>query len=410
MSAVHVAYGGAHLVQQGTASKWRQLALRAFETYVPSADVLVHRFDIPAAHAEGVHARVDQTLRHPGALQALRIDFEDGYGVRANDEEDRDAEAAARAVAAMHEAPRSLGIRAKSLALPTRARALRTLSRFFEVLGAPPREFVVTLPKVQGARDVAMAVGALAALESRFGFEPLGIELMAETPELFAELQKEGLRHVRDAAEGRLRSLHFGAYDMLSALGVPGHEQRLSHPYATPLRLQLAAAAMPLDLPLYDGATLAMPVPTHRGAEPTRAQTEANGEAVLGAMRAHFDNVQDALALGWAGSWDLHPAQLVPRHLATVWSYQRALPIATPRLGAFLANAARATRAEQSFDDAASARGLLRFFVQGLEAGALLPADLTGLPVPADALRSLTFEQLVARVAQPSAAEVQLPR
>lgn len=401
MIPVHVAYGGAHLFNAKAATKWRDLARTAFDAHVVDAATLVRWFGVHEDRADPVYHRARAQLQQHTALASLRIDFEDGYGVRPHEEEDAAATAAAHGLAAMVDRPALLGIRPKSFAPATRQRAIRTLHGFFGALGPHvPEGFVVTLPKVGAAHDVAVAVGALAGLEERFGLAPLGIELMAETPAFFDAIAHGGLARFHDAAEGRLRSIHFGAYDLLSGLGIPGHEQRLDHSFCKSSRAALAQAAMPLGISLYDGATLTMPVAPHRQATLTEEQTRQNVEAVGRAMRDHSRNVRDALALGWAGSWDLHPAQLVARHVATIDYFLGALPEAKKRLTAFLQNAARATRAGQTFDDAASARGLLRFVVSGLEAGALTQADLTGLPVAATELGALSFDELVARLAQ----------
>lgn len=393
----HVAYGGAQLFAAGTAEKWRSLALAAFEEYVPTAETVARRFEVPEALAEKVRERVALQLRDARALASLRIDFEDGYGLRPDEEEDASAERAGQVLAMLTDPPDELGIRPKGFAPTTRARALRTLSRFFAALTAPlPEGFVVTLAKVQNAHEVSVAVGALSLLEARHGMAPLAIELMAETPGFFAEIERHGLERLHAAAEGRLRSVHFGAYDMLSALGVAGHTQSLSHPFCTPLRLALARAAAPLELPVYDGATLAMPVAPHRGGALDDTQRTENHTAVLEAMAAHAKSCDAALSLGLAGSWDLHPAQLVPRHIATTAFYLRALAGSQKRLAAFLTNAARATRAGQEFDDAASARGLLRFLARGLSCGALVDADLGELPITVSALRTHSFDELVA--------------
>src|SRR5882757_3308284 len=82
-------------------------------------------------------------------IEDLRVDFEDGYGRRADDVEDRDARAAAIALSATPTA--FSGIRIKSLEAPTRRRALRTLEIFAET---PTPGFRVTLPKVTSVRQV----------------------------------------------------------------------------------------------------------------------------------------------------------------------------------------------------------------------------------------------------------------
>ena len=66
-------------------------------------------------------------------IEDLRVDFEDGYGVRDDDQEDAAVKAAA---AVLLEGPRPpfVGIRIKSLEAATRHRALRTLDLFLSLL------------------------------------------------------------------------------------------------------------------------------------------------------------------------------------------------------------------------------------------------------------------------------------
>ena len=67
-------------------------------------------------------------------IEDLRIDFEDGLGIRRDGVEDDLALAAARAVVEMSAAgrcPPFVGIRFKSLEAATRARAVRTLELVF---------------------------------------------------------------------------------------------------------------------------------------------------------------------------------------------------------------------------------------------------------------------------------------
>src|SRR4030095_12407214 len=90
------------------------------------------------------------------ALEDFRIDFEDGYGNRSNEEEDETAVAAALEVAkGMKEntLPPFIGIRIKPFTEEMKERGLRTLDLFVTTLvketgGELPQNFVVMLPKV----------------------------------------------------------------------------------------------------------------------------------------------------------------------------------------------------------------------------------------------------------------------
>src|SRR5258708_952900 len=88
-----------------------------------------------------------------GGAHLFRIDFEDGYGNRADAEEDAHAAAAAREVAAGMKngtLPPFIGIRIKQFSQELMPRAMRTMDIFISTLiedtGALPPNFVVTLP------------------------------------------------------------------------------------------------------------------------------------------------------------------------------------------------------------------------------------------------------------------------
>jgi hypothetical protein len=90
---VHTVYGGAHLFSSETARKLGELAVRSLETYAPSADAFADAIALPRSLAGKVHQRVlDKLKREP--VEDFRIDFEDGYGNRPDDEEDGHAAAA----------------------------------------------------------------------------------------------------------------------------------------------------------------------------------------------------------------------------------------------------------------------------------------------------------------------------
>src|SRR5512140_1979659 len=101
---VHVFYGGAHLFRAGLAKKLGGIALRSLEEHAGTADQFGRAFGIEdSGLAAVVRDRVAAKLATE-PIEDLRIDFEDGYGVRPAEEEDRHALEAARELAAGLEA------------------------------------------------------------------------------------------------------------------------------------------------------------------------------------------------------------------------------------------------------------------------------------------------------------------
>src|SRR6185436_12996992 len=125
----------------------------------------------PAA-AERIYARVVEKLtREP--VEDFRIDFEDGFGTRPDQEEDAFAQSAANEVAAaMRDGtlPPSIGIRIKPLSEEFKRRSLRTFDLFLTRLlerseGKLPPNFVVTRPKITAPEQVAAMAAACDAFE-----------------------------------------------------------------------------------------------------------------------------------------------------------------------------------------------------------------------------------------------------
>ena len=256
---IHVLYGGAHLFVPGLREKLERLARQA-------AGELA---DPP------LRERICQNL----TVQDLRIDFEDGFGLRSHEDEDAAALAAGRLASQRAELPPSWGVRIKPLSAKTKPRALRTLELFCQ--GATPP--LVTLPKIHTPAEVD-ELSAWLDLHRL----PTRIELMVETA--------SALRHLPallDACRGRCAGLHFGAYDFLSELGVGAADQSLSHPFCDQARFAMQLAASGRGIPVVDGVTSLLPV----GAEPQRG------------WDLHIANVRRSLAQGFHSSWDVHPAQ-----------------------------------------------------------------------------------------------------
>ena len=88
---VHTVYGGAQLFRADAARKLGAVALRALEEYAPDAATLGRALGIEGHPAlDTLYARMAAKLAHE-AVEDFRIDFEDGYGNRQDDEEDHHA-------------------------------------------------------------------------------------------------------------------------------------------------------------------------------------------------------------------------------------------------------------------------------------------------------------------------------
>src|SRR5512141_1750668 len=134
---VHTVYGGAQLFGADAAAKLGAVARRAMDEYASTPAALGAALGIEGhAALDTVHARVREKIaREP--VEDFRVDFEDGYGNRPDEEEDGHAIAAAKQVAAGMVAgtlPPFLGIRIKPLTGELAGRSLRTLDVFLTEL------------------------------------------------------------------------------------------------------------------------------------------------------------------------------------------------------------------------------------------------------------------------------------
>jgi citrate lyase beta subunit len=363
---VHVVYGGAHLFKRDSANRLGALALRALEEHAPDPGAFEKIFAMPGDLARIVHPRVVEKLRRE-PVEDYRIDFEDGYGLRTDAEEDRHAVFAAGEMAAGLAAgtlPPFCGLRIKALTEETRDRALRTLGLFLVALlldgGQLPPGFAVTLPKVTTVEQVAALADLCDLFEPALGLPAgsLRLEIMVETPQALLNVLT-----LAEAARGRCVAAHFGVYDYTAALGVTGRYQGMRHPAADFARQTMQNALAGTGIRLADGATTLLPAPL---------QDAAN---VQSGWKIHYEDVRRSLMLGFYQSWDLHPAQLVSRYAAVYGFFHEVVDDAALRLRNFLDQAARATRLGQIFDDAATGQGLLNSFLRAVHCGALTEAE-----------------------------------
>ena len=314
--SVHTAYVGAHLFHPGLPAHWGQLALQVLQMYAPDAGELAAVLGHPC-DADVYGRLTDKLGREP--IEDLRIDFEDGFGQRSDEEEDDGARTSAAVLAldvTRGTGPASCGIRIKALGSEPGnpgargARGVRTLDLFLTTLvdgcgGTLPVPFAVTLPKVGSVEAVSNLVREVEALESRLDLEAgaVAIELMVETPQ--AIIAPDGRCPLPDlvaATRGRCRGVHFGVYDYSAALGIAPALHSLRHPVCDHARHVMQNALAGTGVELSAGSTNVLPVPPR--------------ENVVQAWRLHFDDVWHALVSGFYHGWDLHPAQLVTRYAA----------------------------------------------------------------------------------------------
>ena len=411
---VHTVYGGAHLFRSDSATKLGALALAALEEYAPDGRVLDEalRFDAEgagaAAFAALVRERVVEKLRRE-PVEDFRIDFEDGYGNRPDDEEDGHAQSAALEVAkGLTEGtlPPFIGIRIKPLSKELHARSLRTLDIVVSTLSRAtgrqlPANFVVTVPKIVAAGQVTAVTRACTALERtlRLTGGTVKLELMIETPQsILAPDGSSALRALVAAGEGRVTGAHFGTYDYTALCGITAAWQHMRHQACDFAKHMMQVALAQSGVKLSDGATNVMPVAPHRATADrplTEAQKRENRDAVHRAWKIHFDDVRHSLVNGYYQGWDLHPAQLPTRYAALYAFFLAARPAATARLRNFVDKAAQATLVGDVFDDAATGQGLLNFFARGLNSGALTLDEARETGLTPDELHGRSFLRIL---------------
>jgi len=365
---VHTVYVPADRYGDQTVAEWSAEAKQALAQHGRPVPELAEALDLPPGLAVDLYDRVWRKLdREP--IEDLRIDFEDGYGVRPDEDEDQVARAAAAALArsvVAGTAPPFHGVRIKCLEAPTRRRAVRTLDLVVGELvdrGALTPGFVVTLPKVTSVAQVEAMVAVLEALEAAHDLPAgtLTFEIQVETPQ--AILGADGTALVAPmihAAGGRCTGLHYGTYDYSASLGVSAQHQSMEHPVADHAKAVMQVAAAGTGVAISDGSTNVLPV--------------GDRDAVRAAWRLHARLVRRSLAQGIYQGWDLHPAQLPSRYVAVYAFFREGLDQAAARLRAYVHGG------DSGFlDEPATAVALAGFVLRGLECGAVDIAEVDEL-------------------------------
>jgi citrate lyase beta subunit len=438
---VHTVYGGAHLFKSDTARRLGALARRSLDQFAPDFLVFARALGLPQVDqlpesieeatelvkalendpdlrrqnksawlSHTIYRRVSEKLRRE-PVEDFRIDFEDGYGNRPDDEEDQHAVAAATELAEGGRngtLPPFIGIRIKPFNEELRARSFRTLNIFISTLvqatvGILPDNFVVTLPKITIPEQVSSLAALLGRLEKQFGLTEgsLKFEMMIETPQsIINHNGKINLPILLAAADGRCVAAHFGTYDYTASCNITAAHQHMLHPACDFAKNMMQVSLAGTGVWLSDGATNIMPVAPHRfieGGEPlTAGQIDENRDVVHRAWKLHYEHVRHSLTNAFYQGWDLHPAQLPTRYAAVYSFFLESLEAASDRLRNFVEKAAKATLVGDVFDDAATGQGLLNYFLRAINCGAITEDEalkLSGLSL--QELRSASFMKIL---------------
>lgn len=439
---VHTVYGGAHLFKSDSAARLGALARRSLDQFAPDFLSFAKAIGLPGSEelpsspeeddgllttlttdreqvrrtnktawlAHSIYNRVSEKLRRE-PVEDFRIDFEDGYGNRPDEEEDGHAESAAIEVAeGIQNAtlPPFIGIRIKPFTEELRARSMRTLDIFVSTLveksgGQLPANFVVTQPKITIPEQVAALADLFDLLEKQTGLVAgsLKLEMMIETTQSIINARGAiNLPLLLAAARGRCVAAHFGTYDYTASCNITAAHQHMMHPACDFAKHMMQVSFASTGIWLSDGATNIMPVAPHRfseGGPPLTAEQIAENRMVVHrAWKLHYHHIQHSLENAYYQGWDLHPAQLPTRYAAVYAFFLESLDAASERLKNFVEKAAKATLVGDVFDDAATGQGLLNYFLRAINCGALTEeeaVELSGLTVAE--LRSGSFVKIL---------------
>lgn len=429
---IHTVYGGANLFKSDSALQLGARALESFNTYAPDVFTFGRIFGLEGIQEVGKDTKKvmlqyeslskSEKKKHPlhlsyevynkiirklqsEAIEDFRIDFEDGYGNRSNNEEDETAKLAALEVAkGMKEKtlPPFIGIRIKPFTEEMKERGLRTLDIFLTTLakatdGKLPDNFVVMLPKVTIAEQVSTLVAFFDILEEvlRLPSGSLKMEMMVETTQAIMSVDGTNpLYQFVKAAKGRCVAMHFGTYDYTASCSITARYQEMDHPVCDFAHHVTKVALAHTGIWLSDGATNTMPIGPHRG-KLTNEQLKENIAVVHRAWRKGYNHIRHSLWNGYYQGWDLNPAQLPMRYAAVFAFFLESYDDAVERLKTFVEKAARATLIGDVFDDAATGQGLLNYFLRALNSGAITEEEVMATGLTLDEIRGRSFKRIL---------------
>ena len=314
---VHTVYGGANLFKSDSTVKMGKGALKSFVTNAPNFAILAKVLELTGheslpdteTQVKELETRLDKlsdTARkselawlpytvykkiiaklEAEAVEDFRIDFEDGFGNRPDEEEDATAVTAATELAkGMKDKtiPPFIGIRIKPFTEDLKYRGVRTLDIFLTTLleksgGKLPDNFVVMLPKVTIPEQIEAIVKLFEIIEkaNQLPHGSLKMEMMVEATQAVMDAEgKNPLLKLIRAGKGRCIAAHFGTYDYTASCNITAKYQTMDHDVCDFAHHMTRVALGGTGIMLSDGATNVMPVGPHRGENLTLEQEIEN--------------------------------------------------------------------------------------------------------------------------------------
>ena len=433
---VHTVYGGANLFKADTCIRMGEIALKSLQNYAPDFVTLAKVLEIDGHEclpdsakgtkklekkldkmsekerkkdsawlAYSVYNKMIQKLEKE-PVEDFRIDFEDDFGNRPDDEEDATAINAANelAVGMKHKTISPfIGIRIKPFTEDLKYRGVRTLDLFLTTLlertnNKLPANFVVMLPKVTIPEQVTTLVRLFELIEYKTELTPhtLKMETMVEATQIIMDDEgRNPLLRIIRAGEGRCIAAHFGTYDYTASCGITAKYQTMDHPVCDFAHHMTKVALGGTGIFLSDGATNVMPVAPHRGDKLSDREKKENRQSVHAAWRTGYNHTMHSLINGFYQGWDLNPAQLPMRFAATYNFFLSSYDDALFRLRSFVDRAAISTLTGDIFDDAATGQGLLNFFLKAMNCGAITEEEALETGLTIDEIRSRSFYKIL---------------
>ncbi len=433
---VHTVYGGANLFRSDSTVKMGKGALKSFVTNAPNFAVLAKVLELKGheslpdteAQVKDLENRLEgmsDTLRKSDlawlpftvykkiiaklereAVEDFRIDFEDGFGNRPDEEEDETAVSAASELAkGMQDKTISpfIGIRIKPFTEDLKYRGVRTLDIFLSTLlqktgGKLPNNFVVMLPKVTIPEQIEAIVKLFEIIEkaNNLRLGALKMEMMVEATQAVMDADgKNPLLKLIRAGQGRCIAAHFGTYDYTASCNITAKYQTMDHDVCDFAHHMTRVALGGTGIMLSDGATNVMPVGPHRGEHLTLEQELENRKVVHNAWKLGYKHTMHSLINGFYQGWDLNPAQFPMRYAATYTFFLDSYEDAALRLRNFVEKAAQATLSGDVFDDAATGQGLLNYFLRALNCGAITEQEVLATGLTLEEIRSRSFFKIL---------------